>query len=70
MNPSKPLRFCVYLQRDQVKNGVFGAMMNVELVNDGPVTIILVLSPRAASESSVWLVLLTQFYTFFYFFSS
>jgi D-tyrosyl-tRNA(Tyr) deacylase len=26
----------------QVKNGVFGAMMNVELVNDGPVTIILV----------------------------
>jgi D-Tyr-tRNAtyr deacylase len=26
----------------QVKNGVFGAMMNVELVNDGPVTIVLV----------------------------
>jgi len=28
-------------EADQVKNGVFGALMDVELVNDGPVTIII-----------------------------
>jgi D-tyrosyl-tRNA(Tyr) deacylase len=36
-------RFCVTLQElgVQVETGVFGAHMTVELVNDGPVTIIL-----------------------------
>ena len=28
-------------KEDKVKDGVFGAMMDVELVNDGPVTIII-----------------------------
>lgn len=28
-------------QPEKVKDGVFGAMMNVSLVNDGPVTFIL-----------------------------
>jgi D-tyrosyl-tRNA(Tyr) deacylase len=27
-------------QSDKVKDGVFGAMMDVELINDGPVTLI------------------------------
>ncbi len=31
----------------QVKDGVFGANMSVELVNDGPVTIILVIASNA-----------------------
>lgn len=26
---------------ERVKDGIFGAMMNVQLVNDGPVTLIL-----------------------------
>jgi D-aminoacyl-tRNA deacylase len=30
-----------YSSKDLVFDGVFGAMMQVELVNDGPVTIIL-----------------------------
>jgi len=37
----------------QVKDGVFGAMMNVELVNDGPVTIILVISCGAATLATI-----------------
>jgi D-aminoacyl-tRNA deacylase len=36
-------RFCTALRAlgVQVETGVFGAMMEVELVNDGPVTIVL-----------------------------
>ena len=37
-------RFCQLLEREcgaQVRKGVFGADMQVELVNDGPVTIII-----------------------------
>ena len=39
-------KFCEYLSRSiPVKTGVFGAMMEVELINDGPVTFILEKSP-------------------------
>ena len=41
------------LTMHQVKDGVFGAMMNVELVNDGPVTIILVISSGAATLANI-----------------
>lgn len=36
---------------DKVKNGVFGAMMDVELVNDGPVTLIIESDPKPTIES-------------------
>lgn len=36
----------------KVKNGVFGAMMNVELVNDGPVTIVLDSKDRKSESRS------------------
>lgn len=32
-------RFRISYSRDQVKDGLFGAMMQVHLVNDGPVTV-------------------------------
>jgi len=34
-------------QAEKVKDGVFGAMMDVQLVNDGPVTIIIESEPQA-----------------------
>jgi D-tyrosyl-tRNA(Tyr) deacylase len=34
-------------EADKVKNGIFGAMMDVELINDGPVTIIIESEPQA-----------------------
>ena len=36
---------------DKIKDGVFGAMMDVALVNDGPVTIVIESGPIASSES-------------------
>jgi D-tyrosyl-tRNA(Tyr) deacylase len=36
---------------DKIKDGVFGAMMDVALVNDGPVTIVIESGPLASSES-------------------
>ena len=36
---------------DKVKNGVFGAMMDVQLVNDGPVTLIIDSDPKPPAES-------------------
>ena len=43
-------RFCALLREAgfRVETGVFGAMMDVELVNDGPVTIWLAREPDAA----------------------
>ncbi len=43
--------FCGRLRQQgyRVETGVFGAMMAVELVNDGPVTFVLESEPRAAS---------------------
>jgi D-aminoacyl-tRNA deacylase len=40
-------RFCQALREQgiQVKTGVFGARMQVELMNDGPVTLVLELEP-------------------------
>lgn len=38
---------------DKVQNGVFGAMMDVSLVNDGPVTIIIESDPQAAATPTV-----------------
>ncbi|XP_023334810.1 D-aminoacyl-tRNA deacylase [Eurytemora carolleeae] len=35
---------------DKIKNGVFGAMMQVELINDGPVTLELESLPEKRSE--------------------
>lgn len=35
----------------KIKDGVFGAMMDVALVNDGPVTIIIESSPTSSSET-------------------
>lgn len=37
---------------DKVKDGVFGAMMDVSLVNDGPVTLVIESDPKPPSESS------------------
>lgn len=37
---------------DKIFDGVFGAMMDVELVNDGPVTIVIESDPDAPSEES------------------
>jgi D-tyrosyl-tRNA(Tyr) deacylase len=44
--------FCAALEREgvRVQSGVFGARMAVELVNDGPVTIVLDLPSRDAGE--------------------
>jgi D-tyrosyl-tRNA(Tyr) deacylase len=39
-------------EADKIKDGVFGAMMDVELVNDGPVTLILESDPLQSSASS------------------
>lgn len=36
---------------DKIKDGVFGAMMDVSLINDGPVTIVIESGPLASSES-------------------
>ena len=43
-------RFCAALQEQGVRvaQGVFGARMAVELVNDGPVTIVLDVQPRTS----------------------
>jgi len=35
---------------ERVKDGVFGAMMDVQLVNDGPVTIIIESDPQPATD--------------------
>jgi D-aminoacyl-tRNA deacylase len=45
-------RFCAELREQglAVETGVFGARMQVELVNDGPVTIVLAEDPPAAQE--------------------
>jgi D-aminoacyl-tRNA deacylase len=43
-------------EHEKIKDGVFGAMMDVSLVNDGPVTIIIessAKSPAATQHSSV-----------------
>jgi D-tyrosyl-tRNA(Tyr) deacylase len=37
----------------KIKDGVFGAMMDVALVNDGPVTIIIESSPSPLTASSL-----------------
>eukprot|EP00980_Cylindrotheca_fusiformis_P006219 scaffold1328_cov108-Cylindrotheca_fusiformis.AAC.9 len=37
---------------DKIQDGVFGAMMDVALVNDGPVTIIIESEPKAPQEES------------------
>jgi len=42
-------RFC---ERTGAQRGVFGAHMEVELINDGPVTVLLELGPAAGSGSS------------------
>lgn len=34
-------------EADKIKDGVFGAMMDVELINDGPVTIVIESDPQA-----------------------
>lgn len=34
------------LSEDRVKTGIFGAMMNVHIVNDGPVTILVTSKPK------------------------
>lgn len=36
-------------EADKIKDGVFGAMMDVALVNDGPVTIVIESEPKAAT---------------------
>ena len=48
-------RFCVGLRAlgVPVETGVFGALMEVELVNDGPVTIVLDQSGRAGARTSL-----------------
>jgi D-tyrosyl-tRNA(Tyr) deacylase len=48
-------RFCVALRAlgVPVETGVFGARMEVELVNDGPVTIVLDQSGRAEARTSL-----------------
>ena len=45
-------RFCAALEREgvSVAQGVFGARMEVSLVNDGPVTIVLDVGPSAESQ--------------------
>lgn len=48
-------RVCELLERDHrvpVKKGVFGAMMQVELVNDGPVTLIVRTDRRDATRQA------------------
>lgn len=40
-------------EREKIKDGVFGAMMDVALVNDGPVTIIIESSPAPPSEPTI-----------------
>jgi len=45
-------RFCAALEREgvSVAQGVFGARMEVSLVNDGPVTIVLDVGPSGESQ--------------------
>lgn len=40
-------------ESERVQDGVFGAMMDVELVNDGPVTIIIESDPQAPANDAV-----------------
>jgi len=40
----------VQYQPEKIKDGVFGAMMDVALVNDGPVTIMIESNPKPASS--------------------
>lgn len=42
-----------YGQPNKIKDGVFGAMMDVELINDGPVTIIIESNPQKPSETEL-----------------
>jgi D-tyrosyl-tRNA(Tyr) deacylase len=37
-------------EEEKIKDGVFGAMMDVALVNDGPVTIVIESEPKAPDE--------------------
>ncbi|CAB9510591.1 D-aminoacyl-tRNA deacylase 1 [Seminavis robusta] len=39
-------------QADKIADGVFGAMMDVELINDGPVTIVIESEPAAPPEGT------------------
>jgi D-tyrosyl-tRNA(Tyr) deacylase len=39
-------------EADKVKDGMFGAMMDVALVNDGPVTLIIESEPTSPSNES------------------
>lgn len=39
-------------QADRVMDGVFGAMMDVELVNDGPVTLMMETNPEQPTEKT------------------
>lgn len=39
-------------EEEKIKDGKFGAMMDVALVNDGPVTIVIESGPKAALEES------------------
>ena len=37
-------------ETEKISNGKFGAMMDVELVNDGPVTIVIESEPKAPED--------------------
>ena len=37
-------------EEDKIKDGQFGAMMDVSLVNDGPVTLVIESDPKAPEE--------------------
>ena len=39
-------------EKEKIFNGKFGAMMDVSLVNDGPVTIIIESSPKTPEHSN------------------
>mmetsp|Transcript_11255 Transcript_11255/g.17407 ORF Transcript_11255/g.17407 Transcript_11255/m.17407 type:complete len:169 (+) Transcript_11255:341-847(+) len=38
-------------EKDKIYDGVFGAMMDVELINDGPVTLVIESEPQAPSST-------------------
>ena len=39
-------------EEDKIKDGQFGAMMDVALVNDGPVTLVIESEPKAPEEEA------------------
>lgn len=38
-------------EADKIKDGIFGAMMDVQLINDGPVTIIIESDPQKPQDT-------------------